>query len=735
MTASDIVDNYERQCRDAAQELSGIVIAMCGLHFFGIMVFDKRTRFVPSTYNPPFTPTRDLPLHDAMTNLAETFVMFEDKAQATICYKGQLAAEIPRLLEEAGKLAQDTIFVTIPHTTKEEVENMDISFEQYIAGLGNSLKGILAVEELHADGTPHIHLIIKLAAPLKDHACIKEFFDRFIGTKDPNIQTVRTENKVVDYLLKTSTQPLYATGIYAQSKPPEKPKSGNDILLCLLDQAQQGIDPWTFLSSPDPKIRISALRNKKLLDPIFVEAKRRRGLMTIQAALPLKPIDPEHIKIWEWLVALKSRRIYEPTFAPRHLYISGRPNTRKSSFASYIQAAYRTFLTNVADSWWDGYADDHEVAIIDEFTIVDPAKGGKCLVTLNRFMESARGQPLPIKYGGVQKFNTTLPVIIISNLTKDAMRRQALKYFDESQIAAFERRFTFAEIVAAPLPRDFTFINLLNAKTDASVQYTALGTDRQQFVVILHMFASVAKLWITPVSESTARFFYEKYGILLAVNKYIGIPLCRGLPNPALDELTACIQKARFLPWVSYTLEKQRNGSFDFTYIDSELGNSYHESDGTASQANFIIDYCDIEVVLFGPDPLLITLQPCHQWFTTQCNLKLVYNLFRSTALHQRASNFTRFIGNVGSKFTIITRLSDDYACPICLSPADVATWVCGACVHPFHWSCLSSHIDSGHMDCPICRVPFEDFDDVHALCACDVCASEFRRNKLVISH
>ena len=36
----------------------------------------------------------------------------------------------------------------------------------------------------------------------------------------------------------------------------------------------------------------------------------------------------------------------------------------------------------MTDNWWDGYVDEHELAIIDEFTVIDPVKTGKTIVDL-----------------------------------------------------------------------------------------------------------------------------------------------------------------------------------------------------------------------------------------------------------------------------------------------------------------------------------------------------------------
>jgi hypothetical protein len=439
------------------------------------------------------------------------------------------------------------------------------------------------------------------------------------------------------------------------------------------------------------------------------------------------------LKIWRWLVALRTRKIYEPAYAPRHLYLCGRPNTRKSSFASYLQAGYRTFLTNVADGWWDGYDDTFDVAIIDEFTVIDPNRGGKCIVTLNRFMESARGQPLPIKYSGASKFNTTMPVVVISNLTRDAMKAMAFRYFDESQIAAFERRFTFADIGSNPLPLDFTYINMLYKKTDFSCQMDAVADRHQQFALILNICGVTIKLWLVVVSENTAKWFFQRHGIQLSPTRYTAIHMTRGAVHESMHELIACIEEQGRLPWVSYKYTRIEE-TYSFTFDTSELEFITHDGLSFESQFNSFPAIKDVDFMVFEKTIIRVTETPSPVWFSTTTNMKLFYALVRSSALLMRTSAFTEFAPHFGTLFMLANRIEHDFVCPICLMPSD-SHWIVGRCVHPIHWKCLASYIETGNFICPLCRQQYTAFDDEVTVCPCDECAQAYRTTGLTISH
>lgn len=746
LTASDIAREYTAQCARMNQILTGLLIVSYGLDFSGVLLFDKRTRFMPNAYNPPFNTNSTLDINQSLERICRQFVFCEDKENCTISYDGELIQAVAPLLQRFSQEKQDTFFVTIPHFSAADADRMDVTFDEYIKGLRNTLKGLLACEENHADGNKHVHIVFQLEKSVYALDELGVFFKDFTKGKLFDIQAVKDLPKVVAYITKASTQPIFATGVFACVNSLAKPlKNNSEILAHLIDLViKDGVDPWKFLISSNQREKLVAFKNKKSLDTLYVESKRLRALQTIDLPMPQKPSNPEHVKLWNWLRALKSRTIYDPTFAPRHLYLCGRPNTRKSSFASYLQAGFKTFMTNVADPWWDGYNDSYDLAIIDEFTIVDPNKGGKCLVTLNRFMESARGQPLPIKYSGAQKFNVCMPVLVISNLSRESLRQAAYKYFDEAQVAAFERRFTFVDLGTDSIPKDFTYINLTRRTTDMATQFDSL--DPQQFVVIMQACGVALRYVLMQPPLSVIQWMLTKYGLHMEEGEYLAIPMFRNSDSQMLAELTSMITIYANLPWVHYDYTSKTFHStgygplckFDFQFNDTELCYSTKEEESMASQFNCLPQIqVGINVLICGifiPSlqklgqpliPVLLKNKPI-PYFTNLQNISVVYAMFNDYAVNSRPSLFTQIGRMLGTEFLFVRNLQNDATCSICLTPLN-ATWLVSRCMHPLHWSCLSTYLTSGTNLCPICRQPFADMGCVNTICTCQSCCEGFR--------
>lgn len=708
---SEIIENYKLACSRQIIYLEALAILTVGRKFRGLMVFDKRTRYTPIQFDPIFQPVKKT-YNDAMDSIVRYYN--KHREFAVIQTYGSIANQIQARLMHLDR--QDNIFfITISH------QCANFRFEELLAQFKPN--GIIAIQEEHKDGTPHIHAVVSFVENIATSALLAKISEEF--GSNVSVQAVNDLNKVIAYILKTNPKPFEQTGVYKEIKVPTGKVKNSDLLATIIEEiVLHGKETWEYITSSDVKKRVVAFKNKKGLDELAAEAKKQRAQRIIpNIPLPQKPTNPEMLKIWQWLFAIKTRRAYEPTFAPRHLYLCGRPNTRKSSFASYLQAGFRTFLTNVADPWWDGYNDNFDICIIDEFTIIDPNRNGKCLVTLNRFMESARGQPLPIKYSGVSKFNVTMPVLVISNLTRDAMRAAAYKYFDESQVAAFERRFTFVDIGSVPIPLDFTYINLITKREDFSAQFDS--DEKQQFIVNIRIFNIRVRVWVFSTTASQASSL-GRLGIDFIPHAYTAMPIFRGTNCEIISlvmETVPCLPHMVSVDIYMEQCDNRVNFKADFSQLMECVENE--NSKGTSAytlpwvnEISFLL-LENLVPSLFKPaDPM---------WFFCYQNYDLLYKILHTVGCITRNSLISRVALEMGHKFILPSGLSNDYACPICLSPV-ANTWLLGSCGHPLHWNCLSMYLENGHMSCPVCRGVYGQLEDTSA-CCCDECAPYFRQS------
>jgi hypothetical protein len=724
--------------------------------FMGLLLFARRSRFNPAHYVPPFEVQRDIrEVSEGIRRVSYAFAeSTEDRTTHSVAYKGQLTMPFQQSLASVGDQKTDIYFLTVPHypggTEQAELDEMELSFERYLAS-SVEVKGIFIVKELHEDGSPHLHIVIKTDKPFPNigmHA--QQFLSSYhsSSTLTVDCQPVRDLGKVTAYLLKDNIIPQLRKGCFSdiELQKPQKKLNNTEILARIIDKIiNECIDPWEFLNSADPREKVTAFKNKKSLDMIYQEALRNRALRTRKINLPPPPEHPELLKIWNWLSALQNGKIYEPTFAPRHIYISGRPNTRKSSLASMIQSCFRTYMTNVSDAWWDGYRDDYDVAIIDEFTVVDPGKNGKCIVTLNRFMESARGQPLPIKYSAAQKFNTCLPVMIISNLTKETMVSHAMRYFDESQVAAFIRRFTFVDLGSTSIPTELTYIGMTTPKEDKGTQYSAPDNSAQQFSLNIRIFDQKFRIWLVKPNESGKDIIQTYTTYKLADDEYVGIPI--NVESEAFKLFTDAQIRQPFQPWTTFTYQHQNAGRYGFTISDS-LNICIQENNSVAIQQNSLPDVRKTFFWTFRMVPGPGTAYRVHTigrpsdsvtpW--VEDNWILLEQIIRCYYKIGMQSKLSTTLKQYGTSICIVNGADLDWKCAICLQGTFDTTLTALGCLHPFHWGCLAGVISTDNPTCPFCRIDLEDSRKLlsgvtEPLCACTECAQCFRATGMKRKH
>lgn len=623
-----------------------------------------------------------------------------------------------------GKL----FFITIPHFDAP-VDEVTQALTASAKNVGVEVEGLLIGKEPHESGDKHTHVLLKTRSSCRlstDHLWAE------LGASG-NIQRVVDEDRVRAYILKAykeGSKDFHASGCYVLPEDGDK-HSFNDILDSLIHQVlTTRTNPFEFLSDKSKAVRLTAFRNRKALEQLWYDVSRLNAVPRVEFKLPSKPKGKKFQVIWEWVQKLSTGELRNPRNPSRHLFLSGKTGTRKSSLGSFLTRSFNTFHFDVNDEYYDGYTDGKDLAICDEFHIGKPGRG-KDLPNLNRFLEGATGQLLNVKYQKACKCDVTLPCLFISNLTKERLIEQALQHFDREIVNAFLRRFTFVDIGADPLPPDFTVVG----KDNSGTTNTGTQTDGEYFPPFL--FSS-------PI-------YYEH----ISMSHYLAIPW-----NGEEDILNCCKVDPDFripgnLSSYDYLLvskNKQAKNSFTNPFNASKslvletrsiiktvtfgmfstetIGNyaAYTPDDQPNDKETNCTLFPPVHTLTIG---LIHTrpTKPVSSWIETiTFHLKitqeghthilfppyfLLYDVQNTTESTERAIHYkTRSLGTamkqfregLGKYFMLVEETKD---CSICQETTSHIGVVL-SCSHLFHMDCFVKLLHSQFSACPLCKTPLE---------------------------
>jgi len=128
--------------------------------------------------------------------------------------------------------------------------------------------------------------------------------------------------------------------------------------------------------------------------------------------------------VYKNLVEKEPRRIKSP-----QLYVVAPPDFGKTSMIGVLTQCFKTFQTTIGNHAFDGYTDDVELVVFDEFHV----KNFPNVRILNQFLDGSF-MSVPCRYFNVVKAKP-VPCIVLSNYKPSAM------FVDEVAKAAFLARF------------------------------------------------------------------------------------------------------------------------------------------------------------------------------------------------------------------------------------------------------------------------------------------------------
>ena len=204
--------------------------------------------------------------------------------------------------------------------------------ERICAKYGDELQGYIVCEELHKDGTPHLHVFLQFKEKLRTSD--PHFFD-FIGGQHGNYQVTKNVRKWVTYITKEEN--YTAKGVDVKSiKSKKAPKN---------EEVAQMIMEGKSLREINEKNPGYVMLNKRKLEEyeswISCERSKKSKIDWIQPKLD--GLTGSQLKIAEWICKnIRQQRSFK---APQ-LFITGTANLGKTSLVEWLEITISVPYTN-----------------------------------------------------------------------------------------------------------------------------------------------------------------------------------------------------------------------------------------------------------------------------------------------------------------------------------------------------------------------------------------------------
>ena len=288
------------------------------------------------------------------------------------------------------------------------------------------MKWYVIAEELHQDGTPHLHVGLEMKERLVSRRT--DLFD-FIGEKHGNYQTMKNMKKCLEYITKDGKYLECGIDVSAVKKK-QNGVTQSVALSVVSGKSMEEIcqeNPGFFMMNKR-KIEEFAtwnqIRNLK-------KAKKEWIEFSGADIADLDTQSERQIAIW------LNENIKKPRqFKQKNLYISGPPNMGKSSLIKTLEKFLSVYWIPRDEEFYDGFENDcYDLAVLDE------AKATKTMQWLNQWLD---GQSFYLRQKGKQYLKTqNIPTIILSNYKLEDNYK---KLYEKNELGPLMARLECVEV-------------------------------------------------------------------------------------------------------------------------------------------------------------------------------------------------------------------------------------------------------------------------------------------------
>lgn len=262
-----------------------------------------------------------------------------------------------------------------------------------------AVKAVIVGQEAHADGNPHLHIIVCLEEKLRTRKA--NYWD-FVALKHGDYRVIKFPKKAYAYVTKEDKDPLiFGTipNIFLESKMSKSDTVANSII------AGSSV---ASLVSTHPGFSLMNLTKIIAYKSYVTSVCNTRSYKSLVSPILYHGTDDSTKSIIDWLNGnLFEKRL----FKQKQVWIYGPPNCLKTSLLIKLEEFFRIYPVPQSEEFFDSYSDDsYDIIVFDEF------KAEKTIQFLNRFIQGGLSVCLKIKGGQVWK-QSNLPVIFCSNFS------------------------------------------------------------------------------------------------------------------------------------------------------------------------------------------------------------------------------------------------------------------------------------------------------------------------------
>ena len=311
-----------------------------------------------------------------------------------------------------------TLYFTFPQCDTPKT----VALDNIVAEWGPNVEFAVVSRELHEDGFPHLHGLVKFVSKVNYKDCT---FANFIGGKQGNYQSCRSIANTYRYIVKNGD--FVTHGSLPVCVRPKKVSIGDSVISAMKEGATMSDIRHRFpVYYMIHRAKLAVMYNEMRAEAEFAPKEKFPGFV-----VPNVLVDSIGHAIFSWL----NKNFLEPrTHKQPQLWLWGPPGVGKTPICMEMEKYFRPFHLNKTSKFYDGYSDD-----TCDFVVIDEYKAQKCITELNQFLEGVT-MNLEIKGAFVVKTKSSgnKPVIILSNFSP----RECYKNTTEAAIAPLLARIT-----------------------------------------------------------------------------------------------------------------------------------------------------------------------------------------------------------------------------------------------------------------------------------------------------
>ena len=256
-----------------------------------------------------------------------------------------------------------------------------------------NMKGYIVCEEVHQDGTPHLHAFVHFEERQVFNS--PDCFD-FLTGKHGNYKVANSVRGSVNYVTKAGK--YIVKGIDIESIQKKRAPKSETVAKMLMDGKS-----LEEINDEDPGY---VMLNKRKIEDYqsWIECNKAKKSKLTWVPPSLDGLTDTNKQIAEWICSnVRQKR----KFKCPQLFIYGPRNLGKTSLIEWLEQYLSVYHIPMGEEFYDLYSDDYDLVVMNEF------KGQKTIQWMNSFLQ---GGPMNIRKKGSQYMKrANLPAIILSN--------------------------------------------------------------------------------------------------------------------------------------------------------------------------------------------------------------------------------------------------------------------------------------------------------------------------------